>query len=72
VRDRSIFQNVKILGELKLKRSSDFWLIYEMVEHDGGDYWRHIATIHFKIKESNKALYERAQRAITDGEGDDD
>jgi hypothetical protein len=68
MKDRSLFQNVKILGELKLKRSHDYWLIHELIEHDGGDYWRHIATIGYKIKESNIALYERAQRAITEGE----
>ena len=72
MKDRSIFENVKILGELKLKRSSDFWLIHEMIEHDVRDYWHHIATIGIRTKESNIALYERAQRAITEGEEDSD
>lgn len=72
MRDKSLFQNVKILGELKLKRSSDFWLVHEMIEHDGGNYWRHITTISHKTKETNIALYERAQRAITEGEDNDD
>ena len=72
MKDRSIFINMKILGELKLKRSSDFWLIHEIIEHERGDYWHHIATIGIRTKESNQALYERAQRAITEGEEDSD
>jgi hypothetical protein len=71
MKDRSLFQNVKILGELKLKRSSDFWLIHELIEHDGGDYWRRIGAIGIRTKESNIALYERAQRAITEVEDSD-
>jgi hypothetical protein len=68
MKDRSTHPHHKILGELKLKRSHGFWLIHELIEHDGGDYWRRIGAIGCKTKESNIALYERAQRAITEGE----
>lgn len=68
MKDKSTDPKFKLLGELKLRRVSNFWLIYELIEHDEGDYWTIIASMPSKARESNIALYERAQKIITEGE----
>lgn len=62
MRDKSLFEGIKILDNLRFVSSSDFWLVQQESDH----IWKQITVIKKRNNESNKALYNRAQKIKSD------
>ena len=56
MKDRSIFQSYKELGEFRLEDSGCSWCVYEYLDNA----YVFVGRIEKKNRESNKELYDRA------------